>query len=118
MNSFSIKLVMCDFENAMIVQPIGAIDSSTTQNMEDHFKSLLKDHKQYIIVDFSQVTFISSSGIGILLGAVSSLRERGGDLIFMKVPDQVREIFDILNITDYFVTIDTAEELAGTIPAQ
>ena len=115
MNSFSIKLVTCDIENAMIIQPIGAIDSSTTQNMEEQFMGLLKDHKQYIIVDFSQVTFLSSSGIGILLGTVSSLREKGGDLIFMKVPTQIREIFDVLNIADYFITVNSVEELAGTI---
>ena len=117
MDSFSIKLVMCDIENSMIIQPTGAIDSMTTQNMEEQFMGLLKDHKQYIIVDFSQVTFISSSGIGILLGTVSSLREKGGDLIFMKVPTQIREIFDILNIADYFITVNSVEELAGTIHA-
>ena len=118
MNSISIKLMMCDLENSIIIQPFGAIDASSTKNMEEHFNNLLKDHKQFIIVDFSQVTFISSSGIGILLGTVSSLRERGGDLIFMKVPARIREIFDILNITDYFITVSSAEELAGAIPAK
>jgi anti-sigma B factor antagonist len=118
MSAFSIKLELCDLDNSIIIQPNGAIDSSTTQNMEEHFNSLIKDHKRYIIVDFSQVTFISSSGIGILLGTVSTLRERGGDLIFMKVPTQIREIFDILNITDYFVNINSVEELSAGIPAK
>ena len=117
MDSFSIKLVSCDIEHSVIMQPNGCIDSANTQNVEEHFKNLLNDNKRYIIMDFSNVTFISSSGIGILLGTVSSLRERGGDLIFMNVPAQIGEIFDILNINDYFITINSIEELASTIGA-
>ncbi len=115
MKPFSIKLVDCDIENAMIAKVIGSIDSSSAQNIEEHFNKMLNDGTRYIIIDFSEVSFISSAGIGIMLGAVSSLREQGGDMIFLKVPNQIREIFDILNINDYFVSVDSIDALKDSI---
>ncbi|MFH1754928.1 MAG: anti-sigma factor antagonist, partial [Candidatus Latescibacterota bacterium] len=117
MDSFSIKLETCDIEDAKIVKPIGSIDSITTRNLEDQLLSLMDKRTKYIIVDFSEVNFISSAGIGVLLGTVSSLREDNGDLVFMKVPSQVKEIFDILNISDYFINVDNINELKETIKA-
>jgi anti-sigma B factor antagonist len=115
MDPFSIKLITCDIEDAMIVKPIGSIDSMTTQSVEEQLISLMDNRTKYIIMDFSEVTFISSAGIGILLGTISTMREEGGDLILMRIQPQIKEIFDILNISDYFVTIHNIGELKDSI---
>ncbi len=115
MNTFSIKSESCDIEGATIVKLIGSIDSVSTQNVEEYLTNLLNSETKFIIIDFSEVSFISSAGIGILLGTVSSLRQRGGDLIFMKIPSEISDIFEILNISDYFVIVGSIEELKNTI---
>lgn len=115
MNQFSIKLASCDIKGSSIVKPIGSVDSMTTQSLEEQLNSLINNNTKYIIVDFSEVTFISSAGIGILLGTVSTLREDGGDLILMRIPSQIKEIFDILNISTYFITVDSIDELKESI---
>jgi anti-anti-sigma regulatory factor len=42
---------------------------------------------------------------------VSSLREKGGDLVLMNIPNLVNDIFDILNIKMHFRLIDDLSEL-------
>jgi anti-anti-sigma factor len=115
MEQFSIKLVNCDIDNTMIVKPIGSVDSMTTQSVEEKLIALIDSGTKYIVVDFSEITFISSAGIGVLLGTVSTLREEGGDLILMRIPPEIKEIFDILNISDYFLSVDSISELKDTI---
>jgi len=118
MEKLSINIEKCDIEDAVIVKPAGSIDSTTAQVVERRLINLVDRGIKYLIIDFSKTTFISSSGVGILLGLVSSLREDNGDLVLMNVSNRIKEIFDILNISDYFVTIENIDQLREHIPAR
>jgi anti-sigma B factor antagonist len=63
------------------------------------------------VIDFTEVDFVSSAGVGIFLGTVSKLRSAGGDLFFMRVPQQIQEVFDIINLKSHFRTIENIEQL-------
>ncbi len=117
MSKFSVRLAPCELDNAMILKPVGSVDSASAQCLEENLATLLDRGTKYVIVDFSEVTFVSSAGIGILLGTVSSLRERGGDLIFMKIPTEIEQIFEILNINDYFIVTNSINELKDVVKA-
>jgi anti-anti-sigma factor len=118
MDAFSIKVEKCDIDDAVIVKPVGSIDSTTTHAVEKRLIHIIDNGIKYLIMDFSKTTFISSSGVGVLLGLVSSLREDNGDLVLMNVSDRINDIFDILNINDYFVTIENVDQLREHIPAR
>ena len=53
-------------------------------------------------MNFSEVNFVSSAGVGMLLGFVSSLRRNGGEVYFTEVNEKVKDIFALLNLDDYF----------------
>jgi len=111
MSEFKIEVIPCERRGSVVLKPIGSIDSASVEQLESQISSFLQVDKNTLIIDFSQVDFISSSGIGILLGTVTALREKGGDLIFMSVPKHIQNVFDIINMGDYFVTINSLEEL-------
>jgi anti-sigma B factor antagonist len=116
MEAFSIKVENCNFDKAVIIKPTGSIDSTTTDVVEKQLFKLINNGTKYIITDFSEVTFISSSGVGTLLASMSFLRENNGDLMVMNVSERVKDIFDILNINDYFITIESVNQLGELIP--
>jgi anti-sigma B factor antagonist len=111
MEGISIKTLPCKIPHTVIVKPTGSIDSTTTQLVESHFDSLIAQDTKRIVVDFSEVDFISSAGVGILLGTVSLLRGDGGDLVFMNLPGHIEEVFDIINLKSFFRTIAGVDEL-------
>ena len=114
MQAFSVEIVPLDSQDAMVLKPKGSIDSASTPVLEGHFdKAMVKDRYR-IVVDLSETDFISSCGFGLFLGTVATLREHGGDLILMKIPDHIADIFDTLNIADYFQTISSLEDLKTT----
>ena len=45
--------------------------------------------------------------MGILLGLVSSVRDAGGDAVFVRVPPKVSSVFQLLNLEDYFTISDS-----------
>jgi len=95
----------------VILKPSGSVDSTSPQLLESQIESLIEKDNSRIVIDFSNVDFISSAGVGIFLGTVSRLRSAGGDLFFMNMPKHIEDVFDIINLKSYFVTIASIDQI-------
>jgi anti-sigma B factor antagonist len=115
LNEFTVELVPCPVAEASIIRPVGSIDATAAPVLESHFKSLHEQNTKKIVVDFSKADFISSAGIGIFLGSVTMLREAGGDILFMNVPRHISEVFDVINLQSFFVTIDSVDQIENAV---
>ncbi len=111
MNELSISVTNTDCQDTVVLRPAGSINSSTVARLDASFNELLQGGRTTIVLDLSQTEFISSSGVGLLLGTVSGLREKGGDLVLMKLPKLVNDIFEVLNIKMHFRIIGDMSEL-------
>jgi len=89
----------------------GDLDSKGALTLEEMMNNLLDKRILNIKVDFSNVTFISSAGVGMLLGLVSSLRREGGNAVFENVSQHVQSVFDLLNLNDFFSVSEPDESL-------
>jgi len=88
----------------------GDLDTKGALVMEDLMDSILDEGMQRVVLDFSEVPFVSSAGVGIVLALVSSMRERGGEVVFRNLSPKVRAVFRLLNLEDYFV-IENSEDI-------
>ena len=61
------------------------------------------------VVDLEGVRHMNSSGLGMLIGALTSARNAGGDLKLAAVPKRVQTLLSVTRLTDVFETHDTAE---------
>jgi len=113
MSEFTVELVPCPVDGVSILRPLGSIDAAAAPVLESHFTRLSNQHTTRIVVDFSKTDFISSAGIGIFLGTVSFLRETGGDILFMNVPEHIAEVFDLINLKSFFITVDNLDQIAA-----
>ncbi|GEM_PF-780324 len=87
----------------------GELDSNGALILENLMNSLLDKQMYKVILDFEQVSFVSSAGVGMLLGLVSSLRHEGGEVYMANVSYKVMSVFDLLNLNDYFTFLDPVE---------
>jgi anti-anti-sigma factor len=85
----------------------GDLDAKGALLVERMLAQLLEKKIMRVTLDFEKVSFISSAGVGILLGLVSSLRDGGGDAVFTRVPQKVSSVFRLLNLEDYFTIEDS-----------
>ena len=95
----------------VVVKTHGSINSTTTPALDSEFEELIASKKHVIVVDLSDTDFISSSGIGVLLSTVNVLREKQGDLVLMNAPKLIDDILEIMNIRNYFRTVNSLEEI-------
>ena len=75
----------------------GRLDTTTSPNLESVINELSADAKEFVF-DMSDVEYISSAGIRVLLGAYKKMSNCQGIMRIEKANDMVREIFEITGL--------------------
>ena len=79
-----------------IIQLIGYLDAHTAPLLEDCLSSLTNQKKYKVVVDFSELKYISSAGLGVFMAFIEVFRENGGDIKLCNMLPSVFTIFDLL----------------------
>ncbi|MGO4888396.1 lipid asymmetry maintenance protein MlaB [Anaerobacillus sp. MEB173] len=95
MFSFSIK----ETDNAIEVIFAGDLDIEGTEVVENELIPAL-NNCQRVNIDFTDVPFVDSSGMGLLLDLVQTLKEKGTIVTITKVSEEVMDVFDLLQIPE------------------
>lgn len=62
-----------------------------------------------IALDFSRVTFMDSSGIGMIIGRYKTAKALGGNVIIFDAGEQIRRILDMAGLTSLVIISDTLQ---------
>jgi anti-anti-sigma factor len=98
-----------------VLQITGRLDASTVSILERAILRAFTLGARVIIIDMGEVTYISSSGLRVLLTARRQARERGGDLLLCSLSPNVRDVLDMVGFTVLFSiqgTLDDAKLVA------
>ena len=87
---------------------IGGPDNS--EMFHDLIKSLIEDGKNKVVVNLRHTRWANSQGIGMLIGAYTSVRNAGGDLVLARVIDRIKDILTVTRLLIIFKTFETEEE--------
>ena len=63
--------------------------------MEAHVNSLIHDGVRKLVIDLTQVEFVDSAGLGLIMRAFGELEQAGGQLRVAGANEQVQRLFDI-----------------------
>ncbi len=87
-----------------VIVAAGEIDVATSPQLRAELLAALTPQLRTVTVDFTDVSFIDSSGLGVLVGALKRLREAGDDATLRVVhpQDAVRKVFDITGLDGLF----------------
>lgn len=98
--------------STLIVGIIGELDHHSAEYVREKVDSeMMKATTKNIIFDFSKVSFMDSSGIGVIMGRYKNIQKLQGKAVIICVSDQIRRIFDmsgLLKIMPVYDNIDTA----------
>jgi anti-sigma B factor antagonist len=74
----------------------GFLDAHTAPTLENNFTQLIENNKYKIVVNFEDLAYISSAGLGVFMAYIESVRENKGDIKLTNMSDKVYNIFDLL----------------------
>lgn len=79
-----------------IINLQGYLDAHTAPELESAFTKLIDDRKYKVVVNFEDLNYISSAGLGVFMAYVETMRENNGDIKFSNMNTKVYNIFDLL----------------------
>lgn len=97
-------------DNSILITLGQALDNSNAHLMVDAITSVQAGGVKNIIIDMTDLEFLSSAGVGAILGTIETSREAGGDIILCHVSDSIRHVLDVLDLTEFLTITDTLEE--------
>ncbi|RUS45910.1 STAS domain-containing protein [Cohnella sp. AR92] len=88
----------------------GRLDGTTMRQLEEQFLQLADGGFNRFVFDLSQLDYISSAGLRVMLLAVKKTKAAGGKLALFGLNDNVNEIFRISGFTTIFSLFRSEEE--------
>lgn len=97
-------------DNALILKLSGRLDANTSGTLEDRFTELLDSQEKNYIVDMSEVDYISSIGLRVLLVLAKKAKKNMDQIVLCNLQKQVHEVFEIAGFTTIFTICKDEEE--------
>ena len=88
----------------------GRLDAETSPSVEKRLMNLMDQGERRLVFDFSELTYISSSGLRVLIEVVRNLQKTNGKLALAALSDHVLEIIKIAGFTSIFSIYPTCDE--------
>jgi len=81
----------------------GDIDMHGSPQLKQSFEPLIAKKTDRVLVDFTGVSYIDSSGLAVFIEAMQRIQAYGGKFAFYGLRDNVRGIFELARLDQIFV---------------
>ena len=95
--------------NRRIVRIRGKIAFEYCPAFQSRLDSVMNEGVQEIVLDFKEVPFIDSSGIGEILRLFKHMREAGGEVVLMNPNQKLRDLFAMYRFGQFMKICEEAD---------
>lgn len=104
-------------KNCVIIALKGQIlGGPSADEFRSKISSLIEEGKTKVVGDLSEVSFMNSSGLGVLIASLTSLRREGGDLKLCSATERIKSLLKVsklFTVFDHHDTLDEAVKACG-----
>lgn len=115
MTTFSATTTQVD-ESITKISIGGYLDAHTAPELEQCIRDVVRKGHVRIVIDFSELDYISSAGLGVLMVFIEDVRKSGGDIKLSGMVEKVFSVFDLLGFPVLFNIYPTATEAIEAFP--
>lgn len=90
------KIAQREFNSVSVLDLKGYLDAHTAPKLEEAFQQLLNSKQFRIVVNFKDLSYISSAGLGVFMAYIEDVRKNEGDIKLTNMSAKVYNVFDLL----------------------
>ncbi|MDH4262731.1 MAG: STAS domain-containing protein [Spirochaetia bacterium] len=109
-NNPTSKLKTYNLENIAVIEMVGNIQQTETDELEELLYTFFENQKRNIILDLQNVNQVCSTALGLLVRFKQFLNENGGELKMVFCNPQLIELFKVTMMDRIFETSDSLQE--------
>ncbi|MGE5498835.1 MAG: STAS domain-containing protein [Syntrophothermus sp.] len=80
------------------------------QELSDLLHKLIEEKKLHVIIDLSDVKFMNSSGLGMLISSLTTMKNGGGNLKLANATEKIYSLLIITKLVSIFENFDSVDE--------
>jgi anti-sigma B factor antagonist len=96
------KTTIQEQENKIVATLVGELDTTAAIEVEEALKPLFDNQGRDIIIDCTELEYIASSGLRILLSILKQAKAHGSRVILKNVNEDIREVFKLTGFISIF----------------
>jgi len=94
----------------------GYLDAHTATELESIISASIANGCRRIVVNFADLDYISSAGLGVFMVFIESIRAEGGDIKLAAMKPKIFTVFDLLGFPVLFEIYPTVQEAVLAFP--
>ena len=96
------KITQSQKDDITVLSIEGRLDTLSSSELQASLQGLINGGQHQILIDCTELEFISSSGLRVLLSAGKQLNSLRGKIALCALKDRIKEVFDIAGFTMLF----------------
>jgi len=88
----------------------GYLDAHTAPELENALQKLIDEQNYKIVVNFSDLNYISSAGLGVFMGFIEDIRKNGGDIKLSNMKPKIYRVFDLLGFPTLYDILEDEDK--------
>jgi anti-anti-sigma factor len=102
--------VIAPKDDTRIIVSGPVLDNSNAEEFSTLLMDLYSSDIRHVVIDMTSLEFLSSAGIGAIVGTVELFREREGDIALSNVNEKIMKILQVLGLSNYLTISPSTEE--------
>jgi anti-sigma B factor antagonist len=93
----------------------GEVDVATAPKLREQLLAAISQHGPKVVLDLTEVGFLDSTGLGVIVGVLKRARTLGGDLRLVCPSPHLRRVFEITALDRTMPLSDTVDDVFAGI---
>ena len=103
---------------AVVLAVHGEADLHAAPQLRDRLRTAMDGGATGLVVDLADTSFVDSTSLGVLLGALKRQREEGGELRIVVSRPEIRRIFEITLLDQVFPLHETRADALASLSSE
>ena len=94
-----------------ILKTLGEIELQNVEEVSEEIWKAITESDSSLIIDLTEIKYVDSSGIGVLVTAHKRMKEKKGDFALLGVPEDLLKVLKLSDLDRYFTIYQSESEI-------
>lgn len=101
--------------DGLVLHVIGKLNASTSKGLEAKLLALIAAGQEKLVIDLSQLDYVSSAGLHVFLLGAKRMEEAKGRIILCSLKPEIKHVFDIAGASSLLTLAASIEEASKNL---
>ncbi|OPZ87560.1 MAG: Anti-sigma-B factor antagonist [bacterium ADurb.Bin429] len=102
-------------EHVPVLRLSGELDLGSVPEVRKAIRGFIEEGQVHFLINLTELDFIDSSGLGVLVGGLARVRERQGEIKLVCANRRILRVFEMTRLTQLFDIYETEDTAAASL---